>query len=150
MSTGPESDDQAVPTLHCRVCEVDVPAGAFCGLCGVNTVPQRGDRPEWLRIKWFGAAPGEHVLRPSLASSLFPQLPPRARTQFRVVLVLWVLALAAFVLLRLPAGLIAVGAFGLPLLSSSICANPMPTAICPPAPCGSPRRWVSRSESGGC
>ena len=104
MSTGPESDDQAVPTLHCRVCEVDVPAGAFCGLCGVNTVPQRGDGPEWLRIKWFGAAPGEHVLRPSLASSLFPQLPPRDRTLFRVVLVLWVLALAAFVLLRLPAG----------------------------------------------
>jgi hypothetical protein len=116
MSTGPESDDQAVPTLHCRVCEVDVPAGAFCGLCGVNMVPQRGDGPEWLRIKWFGAAPGEHVLRPSVASSLFPHLPPGARTQFRVVLIVCALALVAFVLLRLPAGIVAVAALGLPLL----------------------------------
>ena len=116
MSTGPERNDDAVPTMHCRVCETDVPAGQFCGLCGAHLIPQRGDGPEWLRIRVFGAAPGEHVLQPSLASSLFPHLPQRSRTPFRVGLAVVLLALVASALLRLPTVLIAVAALGLPLL----------------------------------
>ena len=37
------------PTTECRVCQVEVPAGEFCGLCGVSPEARRGDGPDWLR-----------------------------------------------------------------------------------------------------
>jgi hypothetical protein len=55
-------------------------------------------------------------LRPSVASSLFPQLPHRSRMPFRVVLILVLIALVTFATLRMPAALITVAALGLPLL----------------------------------
>ncbi|HJT90815.1 MAG TPA: zinc ribbon domain-containing protein [Mycobacterium sp.] len=115
MSTGPESNE-SVPTAECRVCQTDVPAGEYCGLCGCHLTPRRGEGPDWLRIRDFGAAPGEHLLQPSLTSSLFPHLPSRSRTAFRLGLVVVLVALVAFTLLRLPAALVTVSALGLPLL----------------------------------
>ena len=114
MSTGPEHGQ--APTMECRVCQTDVPAGQFCGLCGAHLSPQRGNGPDWLRIRAYGAAPGEHLLTPSVASSLFPHLPQRSRVPFRVGLVVVLAALVVCALLRLPAALIAVAALGLPLL----------------------------------
>jgi hypothetical protein len=61
----------------------------------------------------YGAAPGEHLLRLSPASSLFPHLPPRSRTVFRIGLAVVLVALVAFGLLRLPAALVTVAALGL-------------------------------------
>jgi hypothetical protein len=69
-----------------------------------------------LRIRDFGAAPGEHLLQPSLASSLFPHLPPRSRTVFRVGLAGWCSCAGAFALLRLPGALVTVAALGFPFL----------------------------------
>ena len=108
--------DDRLPTAECRVCQTDVPAGEYCGLCGCHLTPRRGEGPDWLRIRDFGAAPGEHLLQPSLASSLFPHLPPRSRTVFRVGLAVVLVALVAFALLRLPAALITVAALGFPFL----------------------------------
>lgn len=113
MTDTPNDD---VPTMECRVCRIDVPAGRYCGLCGVHLTEERGDGPEWLRVRAFGAAPGEHLLQLSIASSLFPHLSDRSRTPFRVGLIAVLLALTACTLLRLPAALIAVAALGLPLL----------------------------------
>jgi hypothetical protein len=113
VTTGPES---SVPTAVCRVCQTDVPAGEYCGLCGCHLTPRRGEGPDWLRIRDFGAAPGEHLLQPSLTSSLFPHLAERSRTAFRLGLAALLVALVAFTLLRLPAALITVSALGLPLL----------------------------------
>jgi RsiW-degrading membrane proteinase PrsW (M82 family) len=115
VSTGPESNE-SVPTAECRVCQTDVPAGEYCGLCGCHLTPRRGEGPDWLRIRDFGAAPGEHLLQPSLTSSLFPHLPSRSRTAFRLGLALVLVALVAFTLLRLPGALVTVSALGLPLL----------------------------------
>jgi RsiW-degrading membrane proteinase PrsW (M82 family) len=115
VSTGPESDDR-VPMTECRICQTDVPAGEYCGLCGCHLTPRRGEGPDWLRIKDFGAAPGEHLLQPSLTSSLFPHLAERSRTAFRLGLAALLVALVAFTVLRLPAALITVSALGLPLL----------------------------------
>jgi hypothetical protein len=69
-----------------------------------------------LRIGAFAAAASEHVLRMSVASSLFPQLPERSRTAFRFGLVALVVALSAFAALRWQAPLIATAALGLPVL----------------------------------
>jgi len=105
-----------VPRMRCPRCEVDVPAGNFCGLCGCN--PRKKPSPSviWLRRNTFGAAPGEAVLRPYISSALFPHLPSRARRPFRATLVIAVAGLIAAAILRLPALGITVGALGLPLL----------------------------------
>jgi hypothetical protein len=104
-----------VPTTDCPVCETDVPAGAFCGFCGSHLASQR-DGPLWLRLRSFGAAPGEHVLWPAVASSLFPHLHHRSRAPFRLGLILLLVALVVFAVLRWQAPLVAVSALGLPVL----------------------------------
>ncbi len=114
--TDPPSPHEGVPTMHCAVCDTDVPAGAFCGTCGAHLSPRRGNGRGVLRLAAYGAAPGEHVLRLSVASSLFPHLPHRSRAPFRVALAALFLALVAFALLRWQAPLIAVSALGLPML----------------------------------
>ena len=108
--------EDSVPTTECRICKTDVPAGEYCGLCGCHLQPRPGEGPDWLRVKNFGASPDEHLLRPSVASSLFPQLAQRSRSAFRLGLVLLLVCLIAFTLLRLPAALITVGTLGLPVL----------------------------------
>jgi hypothetical protein len=115
MTTGPNEQEQ-VPTEVCRICQTDVPAGEYCGLCGCHLTPRPGEGPGWLRIRDYGAARGEHLLLPSLASSLFPHLPQRSRGAFRIGLASVLVALVAFTLLRLPAALITVSALGFPLL----------------------------------
>ena len=108
--------EDSVPTTECRICKTDVPAGEYCGLCGCHLEPRPGEGPDWLRVKNFGASPDEHLLRPSVASSLFPQLAQRSRSAFRLGLILLLVCLIAFTLLRLPAALITVGTLGLPVL----------------------------------
>ncbi|MFG1933309.1 zinc ribbon domain-containing protein [Mycobacterium sp. NPDC048908] len=110
------TNDEQVPTEECRICKVDVPAGEYCGLCGCHLTPRPGEGPDWLRIRDFGAAPGEHLLQPSLSSSLFPHLPPKSRNVFRIGLALVLVALVAFAVLRMPGALVAVSALGFPLL----------------------------------
>lgn len=108
--------DDPVPTAECRICKTDVPAGEYCGLCGCHLEPRPGEGPDWLRMRDYGAAPNEHLLQLSLASSLFPHLGQRSRTAFRLGLAVLLVCLVAFTLLRLPAALITVSALGLPVL----------------------------------
>jgi hypothetical protein len=117
MSTEPAPDGgQAMATMPCPVCGKRVAADAFCAHCGALLSPQRGGWPEWLRIRAYAAAPGEHVLRRSVVSSLFPRLPRRCLGAFRVGLAALLLALVVFALLRLQPPLIAVSTVGLPLV----------------------------------
>jgi hypothetical protein len=103
-----------VPAMRCPACQTDVPSGAFCARCGAHL--SHGKHRGVLRPAAYAAAPGEHALRLSVASSLFPHLPHSSRAPFRIALVLLFLALVAFGLLRWQAPLIAVSALGLPLL----------------------------------
>jgi hypothetical protein len=102
--------------MECQRCQVDVPAGNFCGLCGCHDGKKTSDSPIWLRRNTFGAAPSEAVLRPYLSSALFPHLPTRSRKPFRLTLLIAAAVLILAAVLRLPALGIAVGALGLPLL----------------------------------
>ncbi|MEN3316801.1 MAG: hypothetical protein V7643_202 [Mycobacterium sp.] len=110
------TNDEQVPQMECRVCRTDVPAGEYCGLCGCHLTPRPGEGPDWLRIRDFGASPGEHLLQPSVASSLFPHLPARSRTVFRIGLAVVLVALVAFAVLRLPGALVTVAALGFAFL----------------------------------
>jgi hypothetical protein len=102
--------------MHCAVCDMDVPAAAYCGTCGAHLLAQRGDGRGRLRMGASAAAPGEHVLRLSIASTLFPHLPHRSRVAFRAAMALLFLVMVVFALLRWQAPLTAVCALGLPML----------------------------------
>lgn len=104
------------PMMECEVCELDVPAGEYCGLCGAPLSAHQGDGPHWLRARSFSAAPGQHLLQLSVTSSLFPQLSPRARNAFLGGLIALVAALAATSMLRMPGALVAVAVLGLPVI----------------------------------
>lgn len=101
----------AVPHRECPRCLVQVPVAEFCGRCGCQ-----GGRLLVLRPRTFGAEPSEQVLRPFLTSSLFPHLPDRSRTPFRVILAVAAGGLILAAILRLPALGISISALGLPLL----------------------------------
>lgn len=116
MTLDPGLDPTGPAMMPCEVCQIDVPAGQYCGLCGAPLSEHRGNGPHWLRVRSFSAAPGQHLLIPSVTSSLFPHLSPRSRTAFLVGLALLLAALVAAALFRLPAALITVASLGLPLL----------------------------------
>ena len=103
-------------TMTCPHCRADVPTANFCGLCGYPLAAGMPGARMALRPSTFGAAPAESVLVPHFASALFPHLPSRSRTPFRVTLLVAVALLAVSVLTRLPAAGIALSALGLPLL----------------------------------
>ncbi len=121
MSTAPETPGGGPPAtpaqmVACRVCGTEVPTGGFCGFCGAPLFPQPGHGPNWLRLRTFAGASGEHVLRLSVVSTLFPHLAHRSREAFRVGLTVLVLLLLVLALVRWQAPLIAVCALGIPLL----------------------------------
>lgn len=91
-----------------------MPAGTFCGVCGAYLDPQRHDTG-WLRPRAYCAG-REHLLWPSVVSSLFPVLPHRSRARYRLGIAALVVAMLACTLLRVPAAITALAAFGLPLL----------------------------------
>jgi hypothetical protein len=128
------SGPRGVPMSRCRACTFEVPAGRFCGHCGVRLIRHRGDGPDWLRLRSYGAAPTERVLLPSVTSSLFPLLPRHSRAPFRLGLSGLVAALALFVLMHWQACLVAVAALGLPVflvvyLDESDAFHDLPTRL---------------------
>ena len=114
--TQPPADEGGVTTMSCGACGTEVPAGAYCGACGARLTEPPTGRRDRLRMGAYAAAPGEHVVRLSVASSLFPHLPHRSRTAFRAGLAVLVLLLIAFALLHWQAAMIAIIALGLPLV----------------------------------
>src|SRR5258707_11420952 len=117
MSTESTPDGgQAMTTMSCPVCGKRVSAGAFCARCGAYLSPQRGDWADGLRIRAYAAAPGEHVLRLSVVSSLFPRLPRRCVSAFRVGLAAVLAVLVVCALLGWQPPLIALSTVGLPLV----------------------------------
>jgi RsiW-degrading membrane proteinase PrsW (M82 family) len=117
LTAGNSADDwESLPTMPCHACAADVPVGTYCGRCGATSTPSRGDGPAWLRLRAYTPAPNEHVLRPALTTSIFPHLPRRSRSAFRLALIVLLALLVVFALLRWQPPLIGISALGLPLL----------------------------------
>jgi hypothetical protein len=116
MSTEPDTDEPTPGMVECRVCKTEVPAGEYCGLCGIPLDEHDASGPGWLRVGAYSASPGEHLLRLNFVSTLFPHLSPRSRVPFLAGLALIFAALIATALFRLPPALITVAALGLPVL----------------------------------
>jgi RsiW-degrading membrane proteinase PrsW (M82 family) len=101
---------------QCPTCGTEVPLGVFCGACGHHLVLHEDGANNGFRAHSYAAAPGEHVLRLSIVSTLFPHLPHRSRAPFRVAVVVLIVGLVVLAALRLQAPMIAVAALGVPLV----------------------------------
>ena len=106
----------AMPTTQCPTCGNEVPAGVYCGACGHHLALHQEGAANGFRAHSYAAAPGEHVLRLSIVSSLFPHLPHRSRAPFRIAVVLLALGLIVLAALRLQAPMIALAALGVPVV----------------------------------
>ena len=114
--TQPPAGDGGVATMSCGACGTEVPAAAYCGACGAQLAESPAAGRDRLRLGAYAAAPGEQVVRLSVASSLFPHLPHRSRTAFRVGLAALFLLLIGLALMHWQAPMIAISALGLPLV----------------------------------
>src|SRR5436190_9579350 len=93
----------------CPSCGQQVPEGNFCIRCGarLSEGPRRG----------FSAAPNESVRRPSVISSLFPQLPRASMQTFRAALLLGVAVVLVLAVLKLFPVALVTAAVLVPLLT---------------------------------
>ena len=105
-----------MPTTQCPSCGNEVPNGVFCGACGHHLALHQDGASNGFRSHSYAAAPGEHVLRLSIVSTLFPHLPHRSRAPFRIAVVVLVTGLIVLAALRLQAPMIALAALGVPLM----------------------------------
>jgi RNA polymerase subunit RPABC4/transcription elongation factor Spt4 len=97
---------------ECPHCGNLVPVGVYCGYCGAHFSDAAGRG----RTDAYAASPGEHLIRPTIITTLFPHLPHRHAHIFREALaagVLIVLVLAAF---RLYSSALIAAALILPIL----------------------------------
>lgn len=106
-------DVGAGANVKCPNCGNLVPAGEFCGACGVQLTVGRKSDP---RHHAFASDPAEHVLHLSVITTLLPHLPRRRTLPFRVALFAGVLVLVVLGLLRLTGPSISVAAVLIPLL----------------------------------
>lgn len=97
----------------CPSCGRNVPPGEYCGACGGALV---GGRHAAGRAHAYAAYPAEHVLHPSVTSTLFPHLPQRHAEPFRLALMIVAAALLIFGYLRLTGPSVAIAAAAVPAL----------------------------------
>ena len=108
------SELPVLPTTECPNCSVVVPDAAFCGACGAS-LRHEGSRAS-RRLHSYAAFPDEPVLRLSAVTSLFPQLSSHAKAPFRAALAVIAALLVTLALVGAAAPLVALCAFGVPLL----------------------------------
>ncbi|HEV2368674.1 MAG TPA: zinc ribbon domain-containing protein, partial [Acidimicrobiales bacterium] len=97
---------------RCPYCGEVVPDGAFCGNCGAHLSDIRGRH----RVHHFAASPGEHVIRMSVVTTLFPHLPHRHAHLFRETFVAGVLGIVVLSAVQLYAPALLLAAALLPVL----------------------------------
>ncbi len=69
--------------MRCDHCSHDVPDGAFCTRCGAHQGAADAAANPRTRTNRYAAHPGEHVIQPSLFTTLFPHLGARKIHEFR-------------------------------------------------------------------
>ena len=102
------------PLVQCPVCSRDVPDGAYCGACGAFLSSEVGNTVH--RHEAYAANPSQHVIHPSIVTTLFPHLPHRHRFPFQVAFGVTAAALLTLGLLRWTGPSIALAALAVPLM----------------------------------
>ncbi len=101
--------------MHCPHCGRETPDGVFCVHCGAS-LAGAASGTSGRRLDAYAAHPTEHVLHPSVATTLFPRLTPRQVLQVRWLLLMGALVVLLIGLGRLVPLAIVLGALLLPLL----------------------------------
>ncbi len=109
-----EPDAPDAGRVECPMCGRVVPDGAFCGACGAHLGGTAAASAH--RRYAYAADPAQHVLHPSIVSTLFPHLPHRQRRPFQIAVGLTLLLLIVLSLARLTGPAIAVAALAIPLI----------------------------------
>ena len=109
-----EASNSAPPLVGCPVCGRDVPDGAYCGACGAHLTSQIGNSLH--RHHAYAANPSQHIVHPSMVTTLFPHLPHRHRLPFQIAFGTTAVALLVLGLLRWSGPAIAVAALAVPLI----------------------------------
>jgi hypothetical protein len=114
VTSDPAPPEPQPGTITCPFCSVSVPDAPFCGACGAHLAA--GDTGHAQRLHAYAAFPDEPVLHLSAASTLFPHLSHRAKAPFRAALGVLLALIVVFSLAGTAAPLVAVSAFGVPLV----------------------------------
>jgi RsiW-degrading membrane proteinase PrsW (M82 family) len=101
--------------MQCRNCGRELQGGNFCPWCGAHQTERRESHVA-RRPHIYAANPSEHVLHPSIVSTLFPHLGPRRMVQVRWLLFIGIIALVIISLGRLVPLAIVLSALLLPVL----------------------------------
>jgi RsiW-degrading membrane proteinase PrsW (M82 family) len=101
--------------MRCRNCGREFEGGHYCPWCGAHQTA-RHEKHVARRPRNYAANPSEHVLEPSIVSTLFPHLGPRRLFQLRWLLLVAVVALIVISLGKLVPLAIVLAALLLPLL----------------------------------
>ncbi len=101
--------------MQCRNCGRELGEGNYCPWCGAHQTVNR-ERHVSRRPHVYAANPSEHVLQPSIISTLFPHLGPRRMFQLRWLLLVAVVALIGISLGKLVPLAIVLSALLLPVL----------------------------------
>jgi RsiW-degrading membrane proteinase PrsW (M82 family) len=109
-----ETTTAVPPLVQCPVCNREVPDGAYCGACGAHLASEIGNAQH--RHHAYAANPSQHILHPSLVTTLFPHLPHRHRLPFQIAFGVAAAALIVLGLLRWTGPAIALAALAVPLI----------------------------------
>ncbi len=102
--------------MRCDHCAHDVPDGVFCTRCGAHqgTTGELGDAK--LREHRYAAHPAEHVVQPSVFTTLFPHLGQHKIHEFRWAFVVGLAGIAVLYISGLITAAILVATFLVPVL----------------------------------
>jgi hypothetical protein len=98
--------------VECPSCGNRVPDGSYCGACGGTL----GHLAQPRDLAAYAAHPHERVLRPWIATTLFPYLPHRSLVPYRLALLIGTVGLVFLGLLRLTGPALAAAALLVPVL----------------------------------
>ena len=102
--------------MRCDHCAHDVPDGVFCTLCGAHqgTTRESGDAKS--RVNRYAAHPAEHVVQPSVFTTLFPHLGDHKIHEFRWAFAVGLAGVLLLYLAHLITAAILVAIFLVPVL----------------------------------
>jgi RsiW-degrading membrane proteinase PrsW (M82 family) len=102
--------------VRCDHCSNDVPDGVFCTRCGAHqgTTKEIGDAKT--RVHRYAAHPGEHVVQPSVFTTLFPHLGHHKIHEFRWAFIAGLAGILVLYIAGLITAAILVATFLVPVL----------------------------------
>ena len=102
--------------MRCDHCAHDVPDGVFCTLCGAHQGTTKESGGAKSRVNRYAAHPAEHVVQPSVFTTLFPHLGDHKIHEFKWAFAVGLAGVLLLYLAHLITAAILVSIFLVPVL----------------------------------